>query len=139
MDANKKNRAGLYIKLIIAVLAVVLAILFFALYREYRILHWSEIMQSHQSFLNALRSRGPLTPQEADVIQPWITFDYINKIFNLPPDYLRTSLNISDPHYPRITLSRYAAANHTSTNAILDSVKNAVNNYPTSTAPSAIR
>jgi len=40
-----------------------------------------------------------------------MTFDYLNHVFNLPPDYFKTALVIKDSHYPRLTITRYARKN----------------------------
>lgn len=65
----------------------------------------------------------------ASEIQGWMTFRYINYVFNLPANYLDSKLNISDPHYPNITLNKYAGAHALGQAAFLLSVKNAVEAY----------
>ena len=41
-------------------------------------------------------------------IQPWMTFDYINKQFDLEGDYLKNALNITDPRYPNIPVGSFS-------------------------------
>jgi hypothetical protein len=43
-----------------------------------------------------------------DATQSWMTFDYINRVYDLPPDALRTALRIVNPRYPRISVWRYS-------------------------------
>ncbi len=139
MTISKPNHTGSYLKYVIAVLGIILVVLCFALYREYRTLRRSQIMRDHTSFLNTLRGRGPLSPENSGIIQGWMTFDYINRIFNLQPYYLKTKLGISDPHYPRVSLNRCASNQHITATVFLAVVQNAVRTYSTSTVPSATK
>jgi hypothetical protein len=49
-------------------------------------------------------SRQTATPNQ---IQGWMTFSYVNYIFNLPPNYLLETLNIQDTHYPNMGINKY--------------------------------
>lgn len=62
-------------------------------------------------------------------IDSWMTFDYLNKIFNLPPDYLKTSLNITDSRYPFLTISRLAREQKQNTTGTLSIVEQAISNH----------
>jgi hypothetical protein len=42
-------------------------------------------------------------------IQGWMTFRYINYIFNLPPNYLNSKLGITDSSNANITLDKYSS------------------------------
>ncbi len=44
----------------------------------------------------------------AENIKGWMTFGYINEAFNLPSDYLQSSLAITNKEYPNITLRKVA-------------------------------
>ena len=57
-----------------------------------------------------LHSPQPLGIGDAETIQPWMTFDYINKVYHLPADYLQATFAINDSHYPSLTLETYASA-----------------------------
>ena len=72
---------------------------------------------------------GTLTGENTDLVASWMTFDYINKIFNLPSDYLKNSLAISDASYPRISISRYEKNHKLDQNQFLAEVKKTVANY----------
>lgn len=37
-------------------------------------------------------------------IENWMTFDYVNRIFGLPPQYLQNALPVTNARYPRLTL-----------------------------------
>ena len=119
----------------LAAVLVVLLIFFIVQYQNLRqqeilttrALHWSMVLEHH----------APLAPSEAGIIRSWMTFDYINKLFALPTGYLQTQLQISDAHYPRLTISSYAKTENASTTAFLGEVENAVRNYVGSSTPSS--
>src|SRR4051812_12432281 len=54
----------------------------------------------HHRPVRTLFTKKTPTAQDVQLIQPWMTFDYIDVVFNVPPDYLKTKLSITDPHYP---------------------------------------
>lgn len=43
-------------------------------------------------------------------IQGWMTFDYINRSFNLPDDYLKKELLLRTVQYPKVTIAKVARA-----------------------------
>lgn len=82
------------------------------------------------SVLEALHGRGaPLTPADAEYIESWMTFDYLNTAFKLPPQYLSRTLKIDDPRYPHLSIGRFARDTGTTTPATLDAVRAAVRVY----------
>jgi hypothetical protein len=52
--------------------------------------------------------RHPATEADVVRISEWMTFEYINTVFDLPPNYLKDTLHIDDAKYPSITLGQYA-------------------------------
>jgi len=95
-----------------------------------------------RNFYSHLSSSSPLIPKitikrqqttlglnDLNIIQSWMTFDYLNKAFNLPPDYLKTSLAINNPQYPLLTINHYSHLQATSTAEILSLVQKAIANY----------
>lgn len=44
------------------------------------------------------------TPVAVALIRNWMTFDYINRLFNIPPSYFETRLDVAGTNYPRITI-----------------------------------
>jgi hypothetical protein len=124
---------------IIAALGIILAVLLFLLVREYQTLR-------HTSFINAINARESsltaalqdhhhLTPSDADVIRTWMTFDYLNKLFALPPDYLKTQLGVTDASYPKLTISKFARDIGQPASSTLMEVQNAVGQYLTNPLP----
>jgi hypothetical protein len=80
----------------------------------------------------ALPAKSPLTVQNT---QSWMTFDYLNKTYGLPPRYLQTALHITDTHYPNISIKRFAQDLHTSTPTTITSIEREIRQYTTSTRP----
>jgi hypothetical protein len=78
-----------------------------------------------QSRFHRLSLRRPATLEPA-AIATWMTFDYLNMVFKLPPDYLKTSLSITDARYPRLTIKRLAADQKADPAIALTAVKAAV-------------
>ena len=75
--------------------------------------------------------RQHASPTSANFIQTWMTFDYINSIYHLPPDLLSGSLAIKDTHYPHITLKKYIVENHLNSTTFLGQVRTIVSDHMT--------
>lgn len=73
-----------------------------------------------------LRESGTMQPSE---IQPWMTFQYVNFVFKLPPSYLSGAFGITDSHYPNIQIARYAKAQGLDLATFLARLKQAVGGY----------
>ncbi len=71
----------------------------------------------------------PLALPTPSTIAVWMTFDYLNKIFNLPPDYLKTSLNITDARYPFLTVNGLAREQKQNATGTLKMVEQAISNH----------
>jgi hypothetical protein len=108
------NKSSRTIEYVIGALVVVLVILIVFLALNYRALRRSAVAGARQSWLSTLvaHHRGPATVADLASVRPWMTFDYLNRFFNLPPQYLQTQLAITDPQYPRLTIGGYAKRNH---------------------------
>ena len=125
------------IKYAMIVLGIVLVFLFAFLVRDYRDLRREQVISARKVFLAAfVKNHGHLAVGDATVIRPWMTFDYVNKLFGLPTAYLQDQLMVTNPHYPQVTLSGYANAEHVNVTAFVTSVEDAVRSY-TATATQA--
>ena len=115
------------------IIILCLIILFSAAFsfREYGRLQKLHIIAAYKEAMTQkiAQNHGVLTDKNIDLISSWMTFDYINKIFNLPQDYLKDALVISDPHYPRIPISIYARIHGVSSAEFLLQVQQAVAAY----------
>ena len=78
---------------------------------------------------------GPRPTAMIRISQTWMTFDYIDRLFSLPPHYLQTTLSITDNRYPRLTLSEYASDNYLTNAMFLAEVQSAIRVYFDNKAP----
>lgn len=74
-------------------------------------------------------------PPPADVadIRTWMTFNYVNVVFKLPPTYLQQQLGITNRYYPNIRIDTYAKYTHMNPKTLLVAVQSAISTYQTST------
>ena len=119
----EKTHTKIYLLvLVVSMLLLILALVFF--YKPfylYRPAHRFWSTHSHRT----------LGVNDVNMIQPWMTFNYINKVFRLPVDYLKNTLDISDSHYPNIPLEDYAEKEKTKTADFTTKVQEAVHSYLT--------
>jgi hypothetical protein len=59
-------------------------------------------------------------------IQGWMTFSYVNYLFNLPPNYLLETLNIQDSRYPSMGINKYVKVKGLNPSAFLTSMRKSV-------------
>ena len=108
---------------------IIVALLFFCVLAVVSLIHTTGLLwrngglHMRRGSAQGLNPTGPITPAN---IQPWMTFNYINVVFRLPADYLRTELKLTDPNYPRISIGRYAKRNKLNAEELFNSVKAAV-------------
>jgi hypothetical protein len=62
-------------------------------------------------------------------ISSWMTFDYINKVFKLPPAYLKQALQINDAKYPVLTIGQYAKKTKNNISLLITNTQSAVKTY----------
>jgi hypothetical protein len=135
---QKPNNERHLIDWIVATLGVVLAILLFFFVWQYRTLQREEFITTHQAMTNALRNHPRLIVNDVDTIRSWMTFDYLNGFFHMPPDYLKDQLSISDPAYPKMTINKFAKDIHQNPSSTLIEVQNTVRQFfASSSAPEA--
>lgn len=66
---------------------------------------------------------------DVNKIQNWMTFDYINRSFSLPNDYLKNEFVITDNKYPRITITREALNKKENIDIFIAEVKKDIQKY----------
>ena len=135
MSKNKSE----YKKIIVAGLFMIIvlsgAFSFSEYYRINRrinfITAYHNTIAEYQSKIDAVlvKNHSPLKAEDIDFIDTWMTFKYINTIFNLPADYLKNGLNISDTRYPNLTLNGYIRNQKLNKTTFLLNVKNTVASY----------
>jgi len=125
-----------YIKYAMIALVVVLFLLTVLFVWDYVSLTRARIINDREMELSTIvRNHGPLTANDVGLVRPWMTFDYINTLFKIPPDYLRAQLSITDTSYPRLSLSGYAKYQQTSTAVVLAAVESSLTTYLNAQAP----
>lgn len=132
MRTSEGKRERQYVKYAIIILAVIFIFLGIFVVNTYRALRRAQIINARELQLSALlKNRGPLGANDIGVVRPWMTFDYINKLFNIPPEYLKTRLSISDGRYPQLSLFGYAKSVHLATAAFMSEVTSTLRDYLT--------
>lgn len=71
-------------------------------------------------------------------IQSWMTFNYLEKVFHLPPNYLREELKIRDQLYPRLSIKKFAKRNKLATSDVVKHVIDAILRFASSTPTTVI-
>ena len=124
------HRLARVVEWIAIVLAIVLAVLVVFLVRGYLVLRHEQVLNAREASLNnVLKAHGPLNGNDVDIIQTWMTFDYLNRIFDLPETYLQTALPVADAHYPHLSINSYAHGANITSAAALANVQSAIKNY----------
>jgi hypothetical protein len=122
----KNNTEKKVLGVIIVVMIVILLCLCAALAAGVRRAGRENPSASFVDFLSLKRAHGPLPAADADLIRPWMTFDYVNRLFGLPPEYLKVGLDITDKRYPDISFTEYSESSGTTSVSFLGSVRSAV-------------
>jgi hypothetical protein len=132
MSSPKIKKIGQYIKYAIVILAIVLVVLFVFFVGQYIALRRAHIISARESWLSAaIQKHGPATATDVNFIRSWMTFDYIDKLFDIPQDYLKTRLSITDARYPKLSISEYAGDVHLNKTDATGEVAGAVRDYLT--------
>jgi len=76
-----------------------------------------------------------LSPADPSQIRGWMTFRYLDAVFKLPADYLKSGLGVTDTHYPNISINFLAKEQKQDSVQVLDNVINLVKNYQAKPAP----
>lgn len=71
----------------------------------------------------------PVTIADIAYISPWMTFDYISTLFNIPQDYLKQSMRIEDKKYPYITLNQYAKKTDVNVDVLIANIRHDIKEY----------
>ncbi len=67
--------------------------------------------------------RRPATLEDLSKIAPWMTFDYLNKVYDLPSGYLQDALKVTDTKYPFLTIKQHATKTGVTTAALIESLQ----------------
>jgi hypothetical protein len=133
------HRLERYIRYALVILGAVFLALVIFFVAQYESLRRTQLIDARRFAVSQLLAHhAPLPVDEAaTVVRSWMTFQYLNKIFGLPPDYLQTHLQISSASYPRLTISSYAKSANLDEATFIGQVDTAIENFvATSTASS---
>lgn len=118
------------------ILAIIVLVLFAAhmVMISYRDLQEIGVLQSSSSprsipRLSPRRQKFTPTPSDVNLIQSWMTIAYVNRMFNLPIDYLKTEFDITNPKYPNIVLEDIARSAKTPINGVLELYRERIAEY----------
>jgi hypothetical protein len=112
----------------IAGFGVLLAVLLFFFVRQYQVLRREKIISARESWItNALKNHHGTN--DTDLISSWMTFGYVNHLFNLPADYLKTQVSVADPTYPNLTINKFSREAQRNASSVVFEIQNAVRQY----------
>ncbi|MDD2565782.1 MAG: hypothetical protein PHZ26_04400 [Candidatus Gracilibacteria bacterium] len=119
----KKFFSNKYIKILyIFILSVLIVLFSLFIFKKIqindRIIHNPLSNFNHKTSIN-----------DVNFIESWMTFKYINVIFKIPEEYLKTKLYIVDKKYPNIPLGKYARNSKIENTIFLNQVKELVLEY----------
>jgi hypothetical protein len=117
-----------YIQITLVILVIIIFVLGYKLYTTSSEINSMHNFNASRLHIKNLTRKNTLTSNDAHIIESWMTFDYINTAFHLPPDYLKTNLEIPEgSSFPRISIKKYASLNKIDsvvlTQKIIDLVK----------------
>ncbi len=122
-------------KIIVAVILCIIGLLMVEAYlivRDERSLYRNQFHMWRGFY--AMGQRHPLGISDVDSVRTWMTFTYINKVFNLPSEYLKGALSITDSKYPHITIGGVAHEHKELSTVFLEKLKKAIREYFASNA-----
>lgn len=106
--------------IILCVLSLVIFIVTFDRFKKEGDFTISYSIKNHENFNNK---------HNINEVGVWMTFDYINFIFKLPPDYLKNYLSINDARYPNIKVGHYIRENNLNPAVFIQDIKQAIMIY----------
>lgn len=117
------NNSHVTILVIVACVLFLVSVLFVGTYKR---LHTGGVFKSHRSH--------PML-HNADAIQSWMTFDYVNHTFKIPDSYFKEVFAITSREYPKITIKKVAKTQGKDSSLFLLEVRKSLRDYMTLIAP----
>lgn len=125
MNFHIHKRLVLFVVTVLSLLLIFLCIFLYYRYSEIS----PERVINRERFSRLTKDNIKLGSSDVQTIMSWMTFDYINHVFGIPPQYIKSEVNINDSRYPRLTLSRYARDNKIDEGIFTTQIQNTVKNY----------
>lgn len=107
--------------LFLSVLCITLMATSISLFASYK--HLEKTKKDKHSFMQQEKN------SDVSSIRAWMTFDYINHAFHLPPALLQKELNIREKRYPKITLHQVAKIQKEETSSFLKKTQESITTY----------
>lgn len=123
-----QKRAAYSTAAMLLLVAVATAAVYLAVNR-YAVLRDQGSLKMQHRVRDILRIQTQTPKPDATYVRSWMTFEYLNRIFSLPPTYFSKKLHITDPSYPKMSIARYAVDARITTNAALLQVIAALKEY----------
>jgi hypothetical protein len=105
------------------ILVILVAILAISLY--YFVLNFESLRQGGLMRVR-IRRQAAMQKIAPDQIRGWMTFRYLNLVFNMPQGYLQQSLNIKDSSYPNLSIDALAKQQKLSSTEVLTKTSSAI-------------
>jgi hypothetical protein len=130
MNNSKKYKTIAWILVFLFLIGLLLSIFSFLNLRPNPLLNSNSRGHFHSLRLRTanLGQHQPLTIKDVSIVQNWMTFSYLNKVFILSDNYLADTLKISDPKYPNITIRHYTREKKIDPQNFLVSIQDAIAN-----------
>lgn len=117
---QKHKQRLLYIALGASLMWAFLSILLF--FSDYRRLHQGGFLPGPRGWGHP-HGRPAAGPAEIDHLQAWVTFSFVNHMFNLSPEYLEAGLAITGSTYPDMTIAEAAKEKGVPADVFLEKVQ----------------
>ena len=125
-----KDKDLFRLKILLTSLLILILIFAGLLFQQYKQIRHLQHINQRGIALRMLDSKPkPLKQEDASSTQSWMTFDYINHVFDIPPEYLQNQLVIKDKKYPKITISNYSKESGLDQSSTLLKVQDFIRNF----------
>ena len=130
MDQPQKNKLRIFSQWLALVLLLV--VLCYELWG----ITGGVVALTHAGF-HPTHRRNSLNQPAVEQIQSWMTFRYVNLVFHLPPEYLKSNLAITDSRYPNISIGALAKEQKKSSSAEILLIQQAIATHAAVEEPKA--
>ncbi|MBP7804834.1 MAG: hypothetical protein KA052_01265 [Candidatus Pacebacteria bacterium] len=117
------SRTKIVIFLLLLLLCIIELFHITFLWRTYK--YENKFIQNYEG-TEVSRTGRLVSPSEIDW---WMTFSYINFVFELPPNYLKDNLGLVGEEYPGIQIKRYARIYNLDSIELVEQIQEAVHDY----------
>lgn len=119
-----KKNYKIFITIILIFLSIIFSIIFISTIKRYQ-------RQGELGVDYRINGQPTYRHHKARIsdIRTWMTFNYINTIFKIDPNYLKNALSINDPQYPNLRIDRYIKRNNVNPIQFQIKLGEAITNY----------